>query len=85
MTEPTPPRDWTTLAMALAVLAIASAMRWTQALDGAQWVSIASAVTWAYLLGQVAAIGANGLAALGAAKVTESQAKLLAAQQGRAS
>lgn len=77
--------EWTKLALALAVLAIASAMLWTKALDGAQWVSIASAVLWAYMLGQVAAIGANGLAAIGAAKSTEAQAKLVAVQQGRAS
>lgn len=72
--------DWTKAAFATMVVAIASAMLWTKAITGAEWVSICSAALWAFMLGQVAAIGAQGLVTIGAktadAKVTQAQADL---------
>lgn len=78
--------DWTKPAFAFLVLALAAAMRWTNALSGAEFVSLASATLWAFMLGQVAAVGAQGLVAIGTktaeAKATEATAKLTAARQG---
>lgn len=58
---------------AVLVLVLATAMLHTKALTGAEWVEIASATLWAYLLAHVAAIVSNGalsyMADAGAAKL----------------
>lgn len=78
--------DWTKPAFAFIVLAIAAGMLWTKALSGAEFVSLASATMWAFMLGQVAAVGAQGLVTIGAktaeAKATEATAKLAAVTKG---
>lgn len=70
--------DWIKAGFAVLVLLLATAMLYTKALTGAEWVSIASADLWAYLLAQVASIAANGavsyMVAAGDAKVAAAKA-----------
>ncbi|MBA8886140.1 hypothetical protein FHW12_000331 [Dokdonella fugitiva] len=61
--------DRSKLGLAILVIVLATLLRWQGGLiDGAQWVAVVSATTWAFMVGQVGAIVAQGYAVQTAAK-----------------